>query len=449
MQTLKDTYAFLSTENNLDEAEKARLRNLDSLSFQSLTLAGIDWRKIVRENPELQKEYYKLLNLRKDWIIVNMDYSQLELYVLASISGDKNMITTVMSGKDIHSENTKKIHGIDYEDLEYRFNLAIPGTTEFTELEYALNDFKAKRKSTKALSFSLSYGAGKEKIAMDNRITNEEANDLINGFYSIYPDVKTWQNATFLTAIQTGYIETPFGRRRATAKVHNRMDAYYALVDENPRFISSLKKSGEYWNLREEFKTCKNTPIQSVASDMCSLAAIKFKEWLKTANKRAEMYFWVHDAIVFAVHIDDAVDVIENLRSIMENDVKYPGDPVTYRAALDVGYNYEWTVEIKRNEWLSGEDQKALLLKKLDEAIEKDKKKKFKLIVKSSSLEMDESYLKKIKEAKEDYFENLVSKLGIDGIHTPQEYMAYMNDISPEEYEEAMNLFDDEDDEEE
>jgi hypothetical protein len=295
----------------------------------------------------------------------------------------------------------------------------------------------------------LSYGAGKEKIAMDNRITNDEANDLINGFYNIYPDVKTWQNVTFLTAIQLGYIETPFGRRRATAKVHNRMDAYYALVDENPRFISSLKKSGEYWTLREEFKTCKNTPIQSVASDMCSLAAIKFKEWLKTANKRAEMYFWVHDAIVFAVHIDDAVDVIETLRSIMENDVKYPGDPVTYRAALDVGYNYEWTVEIKRNEWLSGEDQKALLLKKLDEAIEKDKKKKFKLIVKSSSLEMDESYLKKIKEAKEDYFENLVSKLGIDGIHTPQEYMAYMNDISPEEYEEAMNLFDDEDDEEE
>lgn len=362
------------------------------------------------------------------------------------------MIATVMSGKDIHKENTKKIHGIDYEDLE-RQEKEIKAKygeahEEYLAIAYALKDFAAKRKSTKALSFSLSYGAGKEKIAMDNRITNEEAQELIDGFYNIYPGVKTWQNATFLKAIQEGYIETPFGRRRATPKVHNRMDAYDALVLERPKAISALKKSGEYWKLREEFKTCKNTPIQSVASDMCSLAAIKFKEWLKTAGKRAEMYFWVHDSIVFAVHIDDAVFVIESLRDIMENQVKYPGDPVSYRAALDIGYNYEWTVEIKREEWLSGTDQRDLLVRKLDESLLLDKKKKFKLIVKSSSLEMDDTYLKKIKEAKEDYFENLVDKLGIDGIHTPQEYMAYMNDISPEEYLEAMQLQDDWDTEE-
>lgn len=433
----------------MDPKDKALYKQLDALSFQSLSLLGIDWRKIIKDDPELQKEYFKLLGLRKDWIIVNMDYSQLELYVLASISGDKNMIATVMSGKDIHSENTKKIHGIDYEDLEHRLKNVIAGSDEHKEIEYALKDFKSKRKSTKALSFSLSYGAGKEKIAMDNRISNEEAQELIDGFYGIYPTVKTWQNATFLKAIQEGYIETPFGRRRATPKVHNRMDAYEALVLERPRAISALKKSGEYWKLREEFKTCKNTPIQSVASDMCSLAAIKFKEWLKTANQRAEMYFWVHDAIVFAVHIDDAVNVIENLRDIMENQVKYPGDPVAYRAALDVGYNYEWTVEIKREEWLSGEDQKELLKKKLTEALDLDRKKKFKLIVKSSSLEMDDTYLKKIKEAKEDYFETLVDKLGIDGIHTPMDYMLYMNNCSKEEYEEAMNLFEDDEEEEE
>lgn len=436
----------------MDEDKKATLKGLDSLSFQSLSLLGIDWRKHLKENPELEREYFKYLNLRSDWIIVNIDYSQLELYVLASISGDKNMIATVMSGKDIHKENTKKIHGIDYEELEAK-EKEIRETygeqhEDYLGIMYALKDFAAKRKSTKALSFSLSYGAGKEKIAMDNKITVEEANDLINGFYKIYPDVKLWQNNTFLSAIVNGYIETPFGRRRATPKVHNRMDAYDALVLEKPKAISALKKSGEYWKLREEFKTCKNTPIQSVASDMCSLAAIKFKNWLKTSGKRAEMYFWVHDSIVFAVHIDDAVSVIETVRDIMENQVKYPNDPVSYRAALDVGYNYEWTVEIKREEWLSGKDQKEILQKKLKESIDLDKKKKIKLIIKSSSLEMDENYLKKIKDAKEDYFEKLVEKLGIDGIHTPQEYLAYMNGISLEEYNESMG-FDVEDESEE
>ena len=358
-------------------SKRELFKKLDSLSFNSLDKLGINWRSVIKASPELELEYLKYLSLRQQYVIINMDYSQLELYVLASISGDKSMIATVMSGKDIHSENTKKIYGIDYEALEAEYKTSPEGSDRHKEVEYLLKDFKAKRKSTKALSFSLSYGAGAEKIAMDNKITVPEAEKLISDFYGIYPGVKTWQETTFLNAIKTGYIETPFGRRRATSKVYNRMDAYNALVKEDKKAISQLKKDGEYWSLRNEYKTCKNTPIQSVASDMCSLAACKFKEWLKIAGKRAEMYFWVHDAIVFAVHIDDAVEVIEKLRNIMETQVNYPGDPVSYRAALDIGYNYEWTVEIKREDWLNSQDRQALLVEKLNDALDLDIHKKF------------------------------------------------------------------------
>lgn len=420
----------------LTDWDKRVTRKLDKLAFQSLALAGIDWKAVINNDPKLLDEYLNYLKVKKDWIIVNIDYSQLELYVLASISGDPTMIATVNTGKDIHSENTKNIYKIDYEALEKELDTLPEGSDRYKEVVYILKDFKTKRKSTKALSFSLSYGAGKEKIAMDNRISVLDAQKLIDGFYDIYPQVKTWQNDTFLFAIQNGYLETPFGRRRATPKIHNRMDAYYALVDETPKYVKQLKKDGEYWSLREEFKTCKNTPIQSVASDMCSWAAHKFKEWLKKANLRAQMMFWVHDSIVCAVHIDDACQVINRCLEIMENEVKYPNDPVNYRGGLDLGFNYEWTVEVSRKEWFV-ENQRAILEKKLEESLDLDIGKKFKLVVKSSSSDLmsADTYIANMKKTKADYFEKLVEKLGIDGIHTPKDYLLYMNNCTEEEYD--------------
>ncbi len=423
----------------LTDWDKRVTRKLDKLAFQSLALAGIDWKAVINNDPKLLDEYLNYLKVKKDWIIVNIDYSQLELYVLASISGDPTMIATVNTGKDIHSENTKNIYKIDYEAFEKELDTLPEGSDRYKEVVYILKDFKTKRKSTKALSFSLSYGAGKEKIAMDNRISVLDAQKLIDGFYDIYPMVKTWQNDTFLFAIQNGYLETPFGRRRATPKIHNRMDAYYALVDENLKYIKQLKKDGEYWSLREEFKTCKNTPIQSVASDMCSWAAHKFKEWLKKAGLRAQMMFWVHDSIVCAVHIDDACKVINRCLEIMENEVKYPGDPVNYRGGLDLGFNYEWTVEVSRKEWFV-ENQRAVLEKKLEESLDLDINKKIKLIVKSSSSDIMNaaSYIPAIRETKQEYFEAMVEKLGLN-VHSPVEYMAMMNSCSVEEYENYFN----------
>ena len=277
---------------------------------------------------------------------------------------------------------------------------------------------------------------------MDQKISIDEANKLINDFYTLYPNVKIWQDRTFLSAVQHGYIETPFGRRRATPKVYKRFDAYKAFSLGRKLEESKLKKAGEYWSLREELKLCKNTPIQSVASDMCSLAACKIKQYFKS-GVRAGLLFWVHDAITFYVHKDDEIKVIERVREIMENEVKYPNDPVNYRTSIDIGFNYEWTSEIKREDWMVGNKQ-ALIDKALNDALEKDLNKKFKLVVKSSSLTMDSKYLKHIKEMKEDYFEHLVKKQGIEGVYTPTQLMAYLNNMSEEEYIESVG-FDEED----
>ena len=330
-------------------------KKLGKTSFTSLTKLGVDWKTLVLNNKELAKQYTEYAKAKSEWIIVNIDFSQLELYVLASLSKDPNMIATVNSGKDLHSENTKKVYGVDYEDIKNKLNEAKASGVEQDIVHYTMlwDDFWSKRKFIKALSFAITYGAGSSKIARDLRITIAEAEKLINDFYTAYPKAKEWQDRTFLHAIRDGYVETPFGRKRETKLIKGRMDAYKALVQNDAKMSRELKRNGEYWTLRDEQKQCKNSPIQSTATDMCSWAAIKVNKAFKRMNLRARMYFWVHDSIVFHCHIDDAVLAIKTVADIMENQVKYEGDPVNYRVEAEVGYTYEYVSKLERKDILS------------------------------------------------------------------------------------------------
>lgn len=427
-------------------------KKLGKTSFNSLTRLGVDWKTLVLNNKELGKQYTEYAQAKSDWLIVNIDFSQLELYVLASLSKDPDMIATVNSGKDLHSENTKKVYGVDYEDIKTKKAIAEASGDAQEILHYSMlwDDFYTKRKFIKALSFAITYGAGSGKIAKDLRITIPEAEKLINDFYTAYPKAKEWQDRTFLHAIRDGYVETPFGRKRETKLIKGRTDAYKALVQNDLRTIKELKRNGEYWTLRDEQKQCKNSPIQSTATDMCSLAAVKVNKAFVKQGLRAKLYFWVHDSIVFHCHIDDAVKAIKLVANIMENDVKYEGDPVNYRVEAEVGYTYEYVSKIERKDIIGEGLTKDLILEKLDSSLDDDIKKKFNLIVKSTSTVMNDlpEYIKAMKEAKGDYFDEMVSKLGL-GVSTPDEFMAALNQTTLTEYLEATDITgdDDEDDE--
>ena len=426
-------------------------KKLGKTSFNSLARLGVDWKTLVLNNKELSSQYTEYAKAKSEWLIVNLDYSQLEIYCLASLSKDPAMIATVNSAKDVHNENTKKVYGIDYEDIKARLQLAKTSGNDQDELHYNMlwEDFYAKRKFIKALSFAITYGAGSSKIARDLRITVPEAEKLINDFYTAYPKAKEWQDRTFLHAIRDGYVETPFGRKRETKLIKGRMDAYKALVQNDIRISKELKRNGEYWTLRDEQKQCKNSPIQSTATDMCSLAAVKVNKAFKKQGLRAKLYFWVHDSIVFHCHIDDAVKAIKLVSDIMENQVKYEGDPVNYRVEAEVGYTYEYVSKIERKDILSDSFSKELILERLDKSLDDDIKKQFKLIVKTTSTEMTniQDYIKAMKEAKSEYFDDLVSKLGL-GVSTPDEYMSALNQTTLTEYLDASDITIDEDDDE-
>ena len=426
-------------------------KKLMKTSFTSLSRLGVDWKSLICSNRELAKQYKEYSKTKSEYIMVNLDYSQIEVYMLASLSKDPSLIATVNSAKDVHSENTKKVYGIDYEEIKSNLSIAKESGDEQDVLHYQMlwDDFYNRRKSIKALTFAILYGAGSSKIARDLRITIQEAETLISDFYNAYPVAKQWQDRTFLHAIRDGYIETPFGRKRETALIKGRTDAYKALVQNDLKTIKELKRAGEYWTLRDEQKQCKNSLIQSTATDYCSIAAIKTHRFFKNSNLRAKLYFWVHDSILFSVHINDAVDAIKAVAGIMENQVKYEGDPVNYRVEAEVGYTYEYVAKLDRKDIMSDKFTKELVLEKLDSSLDEDIKKKFNLIVKSTSTVMNDlpSYIAAMKEAKGDYFNDMVEKLGL-GVSTPDEFMAAMNSTTLTEYLEADDITVDEDDDE-
>lgn len=422
-------------------------KRLTDLSFQSLTTLGIDWKSIIKTNPVMVEKFKAYMKAKNEWTMINMDYSQLELYVLASLSGDPAMISVVNSGKDLHRVNTENIYKISYDLLEAELKSAAEAfknnpCNEFKlrlgSAELAMEDFATKRKCTKSLSFSLSYGASANKVANDLNITIPEAEKLINDFYGAYPKVKEWQNQSIINAIKLGYIETPFGRRRGTPTLHHNMDAYHAFVEEDKKAINALYKRGEYWSLREAIKVCYNAPVQSYATDICSSAAIRVQNYFKTLPGKANLFFWVHDSLLFDIKRTEVVEMIPEVMRIMEDDCKLASDQVNYRTSCELGYNYEFMSEIKREEALQITDEQ--IDKKLAESLEKDANKKFKLIIKASGKALDKNYTKSESVDKAAYFTHLVEKFNIPGVSTPEEYFCYMNCCSKEEYEDYMEF---------
>ncbi len=428
----------------MSELVETEINNkLKLVSFGSLTKLGVKWEKLIKANPALQLKYDKYIKARKDWIMVNIDFSQIEVYMLASLSKDPNLIAVVNSGEDVHSKNASTVYKIDYKDIKAKLASAEASDDKDKINYYKMlwDDFYSKRKSIKSLTFSILYGAGSSKVASDLRITIPEAEKLINDFYTAYPKAKEWQDYTFLNAIKNGYIETPLGRKRETPLIKGRLDAYKALVKNDRSASLSLKRSKEYWKLRDEQKQCKNSLIQSTATDYASLAAIKVHRMFKKSKLQAKLYFWVHDSIVFHCHIDDAILAIKRVCDIMEGPtIKYKGDPVNYRVEAEVGYTYEYMQKIERDLIINNALTKDIILEKLNKSLDDDVNKAFKLIIKSTSTEMGniKDYIAVMKETKSDYFNELVEKLGL-GVNTPDEYMSLLNNVTLTEYLESSD----------
>lgn len=219
-------------------------------------------------------------NLRKyfitkndDYVLIDADYSQIELKVLAHLSQDANMIHAFRTGQDIHTMTASLVFNVKPEDV----------TLEL-------------RKRAKAVNFGIVYGIGDFSLGKDLNISKAEAKDYINSYFATYPDIHAYIQRLIYEARATGYAKTMFGRIR---------------------YIPELSEKNK---MRQAFgeRAAMNSPIQGTAADIIKIAMINVYQALKKAKIDAKLILQVHDELIVEAHKDCYEQALEILKKEME-----------------------------------------------------------------------------------------------------------------------------------
>lgn len=235
--------------------------------------------------------------------ILNIDYSQIELRILASLSRDPNMVDAYNHGKDIHSQTASLVFDIPYEKFREAED-ADTITDEYRELQNM-------RKKSKTVNFGIIYGQTAYGLATGLEISEEEAQYMIDGWFRAYPQAKKWLDATVNNAYSKGYTETMAGRKRRLQR--------YLYSEEAGR-----RRFGE--------RQAMNSPIQGSASDLLKIAMVKVYPYL-VAND-CKLIATIHDEIMVYVPEDLPDASIMEIKDIMTT-------------ALDIGVPLKCDAEIQ------------------------------------------------------------------------------------------------------
>ncbi|MDE5620480.1 MAG: DNA polymerase I [Ruminococcus sp.] len=224
--------------------------------------------------------------------LVDADYSQIELRVMAHLCGDKNMADAFSFGEDIHTSTASQIFDVP----------PIMVTPEM-------------RSAAKAVNFGIIYGIGAFSLAKDINTTKKQAEKYISDYFKNFPKVKEFMNSTVSTAMKTGTITTIFGRKRRI-----------------PEILSSNKIQQAAGK-----RIAMNTPVQSAAADLIKIAMINVYRRLKSENIDAKLILQVHDELIIESDVLCADRSAEILREEMQNvcEMKVP-------LAVDVNKGESW-----------------------------------------------------------------------------------------------------------
>ena len=214
-----------------------------------------------------------------DYVLVDADYSQIELRLLAAISGDENMIGAFLSGVDIHTSTAANV-------------FHVPEDMVTSEL----------RKRAKAVNFGIVYGIGEFSLSDDLHISMKEAKEYIESYKASYPLVDKYLKDIVAEGYANGFVSTLYGRRRYIPELsgQNKM----------------LKKFGE--------RVAMNSPIQGTAADIIKVAMINVSKRLKEEGIDAHLILQVHDELVIEAHRSCADRASTILREEMENAIQLP-----------------------------------------------------------------------------------------------------------------------------
>lgn len=290
-QKLLSTYIdgfipYITSDGKVHPTFNQALTSTGRLSCSEPNLQNITTRD--EESKKLREAFfYDDPNLN----ILSLDYSQIELRILAHLSNSTSLIESFNKDKDIHSETAKKVFKLDREP---------------TSLE---------RRKAKAVNFGIVYGISDWGLSEQLEIPISESKEIITNFYEAYPEIRDYLNSLVDFAKENGYAKTMFERRR---------------------YLPDINSS--QYQLREFAKRASmNAPIQGTAADLIKVAMILVSDALKEHNFKAKIVSQIHDELIIKVN-DEEKDAVKDLvKDIMENCIK-----LKVKLKVDGGYAKNW-----------------------------------------------------------------------------------------------------------
>ena len=276
MTKLKSTYADGLAKAADDEGR------VHSIFHQTGTVTG----RLSSSDPNLQNipirtEYGRefrryFIPKNEDYVIVDADYSQIELRLMAHIAADEAMLAAYREGTDIHTMTACKVFHVSPEEV----------TLEL-------------RKRAKAVNFGIIYGIGEYSLSEDLGISRAKAKEYIESYFEGFPKVASYLNEVKEQAKRDGLVTTYFGRKRYIPE------------------LSSSNKNLQHFGER----VAMNSPIQGTAADIMKLAIVLVDRELKKRALDAKLILQVHDELLLEAHRDCADEAMALLRDCMENAV--------------------------------------------------------------------------------------------------------------------------------
>lgn len=275
LRKLKSTYA-----DTLPEEVSKVTGRVHTTYSQTIAATG----RLASNNPNLQnipiktergREIRRAFIARdKDHTILSADYSQIELRIIAALSGDKNMIEAFRKNEDIHTATAARIFNVDQKAVD-----------------------KTMRMKAKSVNFGIIYGQSAFGLSQNINVSRTEAKQIIDAYFSQYPGVKQYMEDSIEKARKKGYVETIMGRRRYLRDINSSNAIVRGAAERN----------------------AINAPVQGSAADIIKIAMINIHREMNKRSMKSKMLLQVHDELVFDAFLKELKQLKEVVKGLMEN----------------------------------------------------------------------------------------------------------------------------------
>jgi len=276
-QKLKSTYV---------DALPSQIEKTDNRVHTNFSQTTAATGRLASVNPNLQNIPIRTLRgqqIRGAFVsgegkkIISADYSQIELRLIAEISGEDNMIKAFQQGEDIHASTAAKLFNIPLEEVS-----------------------KTQRSQAKTVNFGIIYGQGAFALAEQTGLSRSEAKQMIEAYFETYPKLKEYMAEQVSKARQQGYVETLLGRKRHLKDINSNNFVVRGHAERN----------------------AVNAPVQGSAADVVKVAMIKIQNQLEKEKLQTKMLLQVHDELIFEAPVDEVEVATNIIKMEMENAVE-------------------------------------------------------------------------------------------------------------------------------